>query len=194
MEQNNRNSNEEADGNMGVPVHSQVAKIKQELETIKYPSLKQPEMRRVLREINRQRSRSPSPLGLAQRPVSVGNLQRRLSRQTLYQQRMLSLLAVSLELETLVCPVSFSSSSSCFIFGFLLSTSFCFFGYYPYLYILLVQDMVEYLFMGNFYSSSIISFGGFSHHVLFHALDFADFLCIFFISIWAIHENFQGIL
>ncbi|KAH1097953.1 hypothetical protein J1N35_014874 [Gossypium stocksii] len=55
----------------GVPIHSQVMKIKQEFEKIKHPSLQQPDMRRVLREITRQRSRSP--LGLAERPISVGN-------------------------------------------------------------------------------------------------------------------------
>ncbi|XVE74647.1 hypothetical protein DITRI_Ditri12bG0034100 [Diplodiscus trichospermus] len=74
--ENNNNHNEKAirdeDGYKGVPIHSQVMKIKQEFEKIKHPSLQQPEMRRVLREINRQRSRSP--LGLAERPISVGNL------------------------------------------------------------------------------------------------------------------------
>ncbi|MFQ6654920.1 hypothetical protein Gotur_025699 [Gossypium turneri] len=55
----------------GVPIHSQVMKIKKEFEKIKHPSLQQPDMRRVLREITRQRSRSP--LGLAERPISVGN-------------------------------------------------------------------------------------------------------------------------
>ncbi|KAK8522668.1 hypothetical protein V6N13_115627 [Hibiscus sabdariffa] len=55
----------------GVPIHSQVMKIKREFEKIKHPSLQQADMRRVLREITRQRSRSP--LGLAERPISVGN-------------------------------------------------------------------------------------------------------------------------
>ncbi|KAE8705439.1 hypothetical protein F3Y22_tig00110429pilonHSYRG01247 [Hibiscus syriacus] len=55
----------------GVAIHSQVMKIKLEFEKIKHPSLQQPDMRRVLRDITRQRSRSP--LGLAERPLSVGN-------------------------------------------------------------------------------------------------------------------------
>ncbi|KAK4596837.1 hypothetical protein RGQ29_014746 [Quercus rubra] len=56
--------------NMGVPVHLQVIKIKQEIEKIMHPSLQEPEMRRVLlRGFTRQRS--PSPLGLAKRPISV---------------------------------------------------------------------------------------------------------------------------
>ncbi|KAK6931635.1 hypothetical protein RJ641_003428 [Dillenia turbinata] len=69
----NNSSDSESDGNMGFAVHSQVKKIKQEQEEekIKYPSLKQLEMRRVLREINRQRSRSP--LGLSDRRISAGN-------------------------------------------------------------------------------------------------------------------------
>ncbi|RVW20070.1 hypothetical protein CK203_114277 [Vitis vinifera] len=46
-------------------------KIKQEMEKISHPSLQQPEVRRVLRDITRQRSRSP--LGLADRPISVAN-------------------------------------------------------------------------------------------------------------------------
>lgn len=76
-ENNNNNANNAAaaigdeDGYTGVPIHSQVQKIKQEFEKIRHPSLQQPDMRRVLREINRQRSRSP--LGLAERPISVGN-------------------------------------------------------------------------------------------------------------------------
>ncbi|XVF85440.1 hypothetical protein PTKIN_Ptkin17bG0118400 [Pterospermum kingtungense] len=73
--ENNNNNNDAAirdeDGYTGVPIHSQVKKIKQEFEKIKHPSLQQPDMRRVLREITRQRSRSP--LGLAERPISVGN-------------------------------------------------------------------------------------------------------------------------
>ncbi|KAE8719631.1 hypothetical protein F3Y22_tig00109936pilonHSYRG00048 [Hibiscus syriacus] len=59
------------DGYKGVPIHSQVVKIRQEFEKIKHPSLQQPDMRRVPREISRQRSRSP--LGLAERPLYVGN-------------------------------------------------------------------------------------------------------------------------
>lgn len=72
---NTRNNGDirEEEGNKGVPIHSQVIKIKQEFEKIKHPSLQQPDMRRVLREITRQRSRSRSPLGFAKRPISVGN-------------------------------------------------------------------------------------------------------------------------
>ncbi|KAE8688198.1 hypothetical protein F3Y22_tig00110989pilonHSYRG00104 [Hibiscus syriacus] len=51
-----------------VPIHSQVMKIKREFEMIKHLSLQQSDIRR---EISRQRSRSP--LGLAERPISVGN-------------------------------------------------------------------------------------------------------------------------
>ncbi|XVF43568.1 hypothetical protein PTKIN_Ptkin02bG0050300 [Pterospermum kingtungense] len=74
---NNNNNNgdiRDEEGNKGVPIHSQVIKIKQEFEKIKHPSSQQPDMRRVLRQITtRQRSRSRSPLGLAKRPISVGN-------------------------------------------------------------------------------------------------------------------------
>ncbi|KDP38110.1 hypothetical protein JCGZ_04753 [Jatropha curcas] len=56
---------------VGVPIHNQVIKIKQEFEKIKHPSLKQTEMRRVICKISGERSRSP--LGLAERPISVGN-------------------------------------------------------------------------------------------------------------------------
>ncbi|OMO93993.1 hypothetical protein COLO4_16580 [Corchorus olitorius] len=68
---NNSIAIRDEDGYKGVPIHSQVMKVKQEFEKIKHPSLQQADMRRVLREINRQRSRSP--LGLAERPISVGN-------------------------------------------------------------------------------------------------------------------------
>ncbi|KAL4302827.1 hypothetical protein GQ457_10G027370 [Hibiscus cannabinus] len=69
---NSNNNNNNRDGyDKGVPIHSQVMKIKREFEKIKHPSLQQADMRRVLREITRQRSRSP--LGLAERPISVGN-------------------------------------------------------------------------------------------------------------------------
>ncbi|OUZ99391.1 hypothetical protein BVC80_8533g10 [Macleaya cordata] len=61
---------------MGIPIHNQVKKIKQEYEKIKDPSPDspvQPEIRpAVLREINRQLSRSP--LGRSTgRPISVGD-------------------------------------------------------------------------------------------------------------------------
>lgn len=56
---------------VGSPIHSQVRKIKEESEeTIADWSPTQPKLRRVLRDINRQRSRSP--LGLTGRPISVG--------------------------------------------------------------------------------------------------------------------------
>ncbi|KAK4373372.1 hypothetical protein RND71_008756 [Anisodus tanguticus] len=52
----------------GVIVHSQVRKIRQEMERIKHPSLQQPEITG-----KQQHQRSRSPLGLAQRPISVGS-------------------------------------------------------------------------------------------------------------------------
>ncbi|KAE8730076.1 hypothetical protein F3Y22_tig00003041pilonHSYRG00762 [Hibiscus syriacus] len=67
----NKSVTRDEDEYKGVPIHSQVMKIKQEFEKIKHPSLQKPDMRRVVREISRQRSRSP--LGLAKRPISVGN-------------------------------------------------------------------------------------------------------------------------
>ena len=76
MEAAQPKSNGKEDGYLGVAVHSQVRKIRQEMERFKCPSLQQPEVRPVLREITlRQRSRSP--LGIAERererPISVGN-------------------------------------------------------------------------------------------------------------------------
>ncbi|KAJ4845843.1 hypothetical protein Tsubulata_030819 [Turnera subulata] len=76
LDKNNNNNNyragdEEEDGYVGVPIHSQVIRVKQEFEKIRHPSLQQLEMTRVVCSINRQRSRSP--LGLAERPISVGN-------------------------------------------------------------------------------------------------------------------------
>ncbi|XP_059655346.1 uncharacterized protein LOC132302479 [Cornus florida] len=67
------NNNNKEDRYLGVAIHSQVRKIKQEMEKIKYPSLEDPEMRPALREITRRQQRSRSPLGLADRPISVGN-------------------------------------------------------------------------------------------------------------------------
>ena len=67
---NNNGARRDEDGYIGVPIHSQIMKIKQEFEKIKH--LQQLDMRWVLREINQQRSRSP--LGLAERPISVGHL------------------------------------------------------------------------------------------------------------------------
>jgi len=55
----------------GVPVHSQVRKIKQESEEIVDGSPGKPEIRHVLRDINRQISRSP--LGISGQPISVGD-------------------------------------------------------------------------------------------------------------------------
>ncbi|PIN01660.1 hypothetical protein CDL12_25827 [Handroanthus impetiginosus] len=77
MEQrkNNSSSNNNDDGVVfkGVGIHSQVRKIKQEMEKINRLALPQPELRPVLRDITRQHKRSRSPLGLGERPISVGN-------------------------------------------------------------------------------------------------------------------------
>lgn len=72
MEQNKSNNKEET--YLGVAVHSQIRKIKQEMQKIEQPSLEEPEFlaRQVFREIKRQQ-RSRSPLGIAHRPISVGN-------------------------------------------------------------------------------------------------------------------------
>ncbi|MED6125599.1 hypothetical protein PIB30_070091 [Stylosanthes scabra] len=58
----------------GVPIHSQVMKIKQESSEKIIIDLApgQPEMRPVLREISRQISRSP--LGISRRPISNHSL------------------------------------------------------------------------------------------------------------------------
>ncbi|XP_022882112.1 uncharacterized protein LOC111399104 [Olea europaea var. sylvestris] len=68
MEQikNFNNNNKKEDG---IAIHSQVRKIKQEIEKINHPGLQQLEMRP---EIMRQ-NRSRSPLGVAKRPISVGD-------------------------------------------------------------------------------------------------------------------------
>lgn len=63
---NNNNGNLE-DG--VVIIHSQVRKIRQEMEKIKYPSLQQPEITGK----QQQQQRSRSPLGLSHRPISVGS-------------------------------------------------------------------------------------------------------------------------
>nr|XP_027097826.1 uncharacterized protein LOC113717270 [Coffea arabica] len=73
---NNSNSKEDKDRYLGMAVHSQVKKIKQEMEKFKHPALQQPEMRPVLKEITlmSRQQRSRSPLGLAEnRPISVGH-------------------------------------------------------------------------------------------------------------------------
>lgn len=76
VEQNKSNESNKDATYLGVAVHSQVRKIKQEMEKIKHPSLEQDGveflLRPVLREIKRQQQRSRSPLGIAQRPISVG--------------------------------------------------------------------------------------------------------------------------
>ncbi|XP_028752526.1 uncharacterized protein LOC114712210 [Neltuma alba] len=65
----NTGAGEEVDRHAAVAVHSQVIRIKQEIEKLKEPS---PEIRRLLlRNIKRQRSRSP--LGIAERAILVGN-------------------------------------------------------------------------------------------------------------------------
>ncbi|XP_042502275.1 uncharacterized protein LOC122079671 [Macadamia integrifolia] len=57
---------------LGIPIHSQVRKIKQEYEKIKKdPSPPQLEIRPVVKEITRQPSRSP--LGRVGQPISVGD-------------------------------------------------------------------------------------------------------------------------
>ncbi|KVI05449.1 hypothetical protein Ccrd_016208 [Cynara cardunculus var. scolymus] len=59
-----------------VAIHSQVKKIKQELEKTMHPAAaleEHPEMRSLLREFSRQTKRSRSPLGITNRPISVGN-------------------------------------------------------------------------------------------------------------------------
>lgn len=60
---------------MGVPVHSQVRKIKQESEKIIDWLPGKPEMRPVLREITMTTTKqlSRSPLGISRRPISVGD-------------------------------------------------------------------------------------------------------------------------
>ncbi|XP_057481086.1 uncharacterized protein LOC130768098 [Actinidia eriantha] len=70
---NNKNQSKEDRYQPGVAVHSQVRKIRQEMEKIKQPTLEEREvMRPALREITRQWQRSRSPLGLlAERPISV---------------------------------------------------------------------------------------------------------------------------
>ncbi|PON35579.1 hypothetical protein PanWU01x14_335280 [Parasponia andersonii] len=58
-----------------IPIHSQVVKIKKEMEKISHPSLLEPEMRRVLLfsgACTRLRH-TRSPLGLADPPIFVGN-------------------------------------------------------------------------------------------------------------------------
>ncbi|KAF7827573.1 uncharacterized protein G2W53_018737 [Senna tora] len=77
--QSRRSSRERGDEDhaVGIPIHTQVMKIKQETEKLKQPSLQQPDAdmrvrRLLLRDISRHRSRSP--LGLSsERTILVGN-------------------------------------------------------------------------------------------------------------------------
>lgn len=70
---NSNNNMGKEDKYLGVAIHSQVRKIRQEMEKINHPSVDQPEPRPVvLHQITGQR-RSRSPLGIVQRPISVGN-------------------------------------------------------------------------------------------------------------------------
>ncbi|KAM5570363.1 hypothetical protein ABKV19_011158 [Rosa sericea] len=77
MEKRNSNNNRDMEGfeEMGVPVHSQVRKIKQESEKVIDWLPGKPEMRPVLREITVTTTRqlSRSPLGISRRPISVGD-------------------------------------------------------------------------------------------------------------------------
>ncbi|KAI9074982.1 hypothetical protein K1719_043032 [Acacia pycnantha] len=69
---NNQSRREGSDEYMGVAIHSQVMKIKQEIEKIKHPSLQHVEIRHIsVRDFSRQRSRSRSPLGLSNRAIPV---------------------------------------------------------------------------------------------------------------------------
>ncbi|KAL6566328.1 hypothetical protein OROGR_001943 [Orobanche gracilis] len=62
------------DAYRGVGIHSQVRKIKQEIEKIDRLELQQPEVvPSMVRQINCRRVRSRSPLGLAERPIPIGN-------------------------------------------------------------------------------------------------------------------------
>ncbi|XP_068660535.1 uncharacterized protein [Aristolochia californica] len=70
MELKKRNAAEEVKST-GLLIHSQVRKIKQEDEKIEDYSLTEAEIRRALREITRQISRSP--LGMTRQPISVGD-------------------------------------------------------------------------------------------------------------------------
>ncbi|KAJ6868368.1 hypothetical protein NC651_033440 [Populus alba x Populus x berolinensis] len=81
MEQRTGDSNSKEDGieeeQMGFPVHNQVKKIKQEscYNILDWPPGGLPEMKPVLKEIAAGSSHqlSRSPLGLAGRPISVGD-------------------------------------------------------------------------------------------------------------------------
>ncbi|CAJ2676076.1 hypothetical protein L195_g044249 [Trifolium pratense] len=55
----------------GLAVHSQVIKIKQEIEKIKHPSLETELYMRRLKDVKRLQSRSP--LGLSERTIILGH-------------------------------------------------------------------------------------------------------------------------
>lgn len=66
------NNKDENFAQKGIPIHSQIMKIKQESEKIIDWQPGKPEIRRpVLREISRRISRSP--LGISGQPISVGD-------------------------------------------------------------------------------------------------------------------------
>ncbi|GAU12916.1 hypothetical protein TSUD_74030 [Trifolium subterraneum] len=74
MELNNNNNNEiqmKRIDEEGLAVHSQVIKIKQEIEKIKHPSLETELYMRRLKDVKRLQSRSP--LGLAERTIILGH-------------------------------------------------------------------------------------------------------------------------
>jgi len=71
MKNMKNNKKDEGFGQKGIPIHSQVMKIKQESEKIFDWSPDKPEIRPVLREISRRVSRSP--LGISGRAISVGD-------------------------------------------------------------------------------------------------------------------------
>ncbi|KAI3720155.1 hypothetical protein L6452_21068 [Arctium lappa] len=70
------NHREAVEDGEGVPsivaIHSQVKKIKQELEKTNHPAgIEQSEIRSVLREFSKSQKRCRSPLGISDRPISV---------------------------------------------------------------------------------------------------------------------------
>ncbi|KAI3497814.1 hypothetical protein L1887_33367 [Cichorium endivia] len=56
-----------------VAIHSQVKKIKGELERTKHPAvIEQSEFRSVLRDFSKSQKRCRSPLGISDRSISIG--------------------------------------------------------------------------------------------------------------------------
>nr|GEV52670.1 hypothetical protein [Tanacetum cinerariifolium] len=56
-----------------VAIHNQVKKIKQELEKTNHPAgIKKSEIISILREFSKSQKRCRSPLGIADRPISIG--------------------------------------------------------------------------------------------------------------------------